>query len=294
MTVAPMAELFSLTQANPCWPVPSSRHGTTARGRSSTPPATRRPGPGAETRRALPPCPCRLRHLLRQSRHGRVVRRLRRRSFSRNRWPFFASTSSIRWACWDPASRPVVGPPAPRARIPACKRINPLLRPPLHRSVLTWPLLYRLGKFSYRHRWLVISLWLAVLVAVGGSAAAFHGTMSNNFRSPARKPSRWRTSSRRNCPHASGGSASIVFDAGDARFSQAGKDAVSAALTKLASLPDVQGTVDPFATQAQLDKAAADIAAGEAEGRRRQGPAGRGRRRNSPRARPSWRPPNSR
>ena len=34
-------------------------------------------------------------------------------------------------------------------------------------------LLYRLGKFSYRHRWLVISLWLAVLLAVGGAAAAF-------------------------------------------------------------------------------------------------------------------------
>lgn len=45
-------------------------------------------------------------------------------------------------------------------------------------------LLYRLGKFSYRHRWLVISLWLVVLVAVGSSAAAFHGTMSNNFQIP--------------------------------------------------------------------------------------------------------------
>ncbi|WCI09477.1 hypothetical protein PJ267_07675 [Arthrobacter sp. OVS8] len=45
-------------------------------------------------------------------------------------------------------------------------------------------LLYRLGKFSYRHRWLVISLWLAVMVAVGGAAAAFHGTLSNNFQIP--------------------------------------------------------------------------------------------------------------
>lgn len=124
-------------------------------------------------------------------------------------------------------------------------------------------LLYRLGKFSYRHRWLVISLWLVVLVAVGGSAAAFHGTMSNNFQIPGTETQQMADKLKKELPSASGGSAGIVFEANDARFTQAGRDAVSAALTKLASLPDVRGTVDPFATQAQLDKAAADVAAGE-------------------------------
>ena len=124
-------------------------------------------------------------------------------------------------------------------------------------------LLYRLGKFSYRHRWLVISLWLAVLVAVGGSAAAFHGTMSNNFQIPGTETQQMADKLRKELPSSSGGSAGIVFEANDARFSQAGREAVSAALTKLKTLPDVQGTVDPFATQAQLDGAAADLAAGE-------------------------------
>ena len=124
-------------------------------------------------------------------------------------------------------------------------------------------LLYRLGKFSYRHRWLVISLWLAVLVAVGGSAAAFHGTMSNNFQIPGTETQQMADKLRKELPSSSGGSAGIVFEANDAKFSQAGKEAVSAALTKLKTLPDVQGTVDPFATQAQLDAAAADLAAGE-------------------------------
>ncbi len=123
--------------------------------------------------------------------------------------------------------------------------------------------LYRLGKFSYRRRWLVISLWLAVLVAVGGSAAAFHGTMSNNFQIPGTETQQMADKLKKELPNASGGSATIVFEARDGQFSQAGKDAVSAALTKLKTLPDVQGTVDPFATQAQLDKAAADLAAGE-------------------------------
>jgi putative drug exporter of the RND superfamily len=125
--------------------------------------------------------------------------------------------------------------------------------------------LYRLGKFSYRRRWLVISIWLAVLVAVGGSAAAFHGTMSNNFTIPGTETQRMADKLKEALPDASGGSASVVFDAGDSGFDQAKKDAVGAALEKLKSIPDVQSTVNPFTTQEQLDKAAGDIGAGEAQ-----------------------------
>ena len=132
--------------------------------------------------------------------------------------------------------------------------------------------LYRLGKFSYRRRWLVISLWLAVLVAVGGSAAAFHGTLSNNFHIPGTETQQMADKLKMVLPSSAGGAAGVVFEANDAQFSQAGKDAVTAALTKLKTLPDVQGTVDPFATQAQLDKAAADLAAG-----REQSAAGKAR-----------------
>ncbi|MFI2565916.1 MMPL family transporter [Paenarthrobacter sp. NPDC018779] len=126
-------------------------------------------------------------------------------------------------------------------------------------------LLYRLGKFSYRRRWLVISLWLAVLVAVGGSAAAFHGTMSNNFTIPGTETQRMADKLKEALPASSGGSASVVFDAGDSGFDQAKKDAVAAALDKLKALPDVQGTVNPFTTQEQLDSAASQIADGEAK-----------------------------
>ncbi|WP_426998685.1 MMPL family transporter [Pseudarthrobacter sp. N5] len=124
-------------------------------------------------------------------------------------------------------------------------------------------LLYRLGKFSYRHRWLVIAAWLAALVAVGGSAAAFHGTMSNNFQIPGTETQQMLDKLKKELPASSGGSAGIVFEANGGIFSKAGKDAVSAALAKLETLPDVQGTVDPFETQAQLDKAATDITDGE-------------------------------
>ncbi|MEO3939564.1 MMPL family transporter [Paenarthrobacter nicotinovorans] len=125
--------------------------------------------------------------------------------------------------------------------------------------------LYRLGKFSYRRRWLVISIWLAVMVAVGGSAAAFHGTMSNNFTIPGTETQQMADKLKEALPDSSGGSASVVFDAGDGGFDQAKKDAVAAALTKLEAMPDIQGTVNPFTTQEQLDTSAGEIAAGEAK-----------------------------
>ncbi|KUM40410.1 MMPL family transporter [Arthrobacter sp. EpRS71] len=125
--------------------------------------------------------------------------------------------------------------------------------------------LYRLGKFSYRRRWLVISIWLAVMVAVGGSAAAFHGTMSNNFTIPGTETQQMADKLKEALPESSGGSASVVFEAGESGFDQAKKDAVAAALTKLQDLPEVQAVVNPFTTQEQVDNGAAGIAAGEAK-----------------------------
>ena len=88
-------------------------------------------------------------------------------------------------------------------------------------------LLYRLGKFSYRRRWLVISLWLAVLVAVGGSAAAFHGTLSNNFQIPGTETQRIADKLKQDLPAASGGSATIVFEAPDGGFTAGSRAAVT-------------------------------------------------------------------
>ncbi|MCU1517332.1 MAG: family transporter [Pseudarthrobacter sp.] len=124
-------------------------------------------------------------------------------------------------------------------------------------------LLYRLGKFSYRHRWLVISLWLAAMLAVGGAAAAFHGTMSNNFQIPGTETQQMADKLRKDLPAASGGSATIVFEAPAGGFTAASRTAVSDALKKLETLPDVRGTVDPFATQEQLDQSGQSITAGE-------------------------------
>ena len=123
--------------------------------------------------------------------------------------------------------------------------------------------LYRLGLFSYRRRWLVVSLWLAVLVAVGGSAAAFHGTLSNNFQIPGTETQRIADKLKEELPSASGGTATIVFAAPDGGFTDSSRAAVADALRKLETIPEVRGTVDPFATQARLDQADTAVADGE-------------------------------
>jgi RND superfamily putative drug exporter len=122
--------------------------------------------------------------------------------------------------------------------------------------------LYRLGKFSYRRRWLVISIWLAALVAVGGSAAAFHGALSNNFQIPGTETQRIADKLKEELPSASGGTATIVFEAPDGGFTPESRAAVTDALQKLESVPNVRGTVDPFATQAQVDQAGQAITDG--------------------------------
>ncbi|TPV51478.1 RND transporter [Pseudarthrobacter phenanthrenivorans] len=123
--------------------------------------------------------------------------------------------------------------------------------------------LYRLGKFSYRRRWLVISLWLAALLAVGGAATAFHGTLSNNFQIPGTETQRIADKLKEELPSASGGTATIVFEAPDGGFTAESRAAVTDALEKLETVPDVRGTVDPFATQAQVDQAEQAITDGE-------------------------------
>ncbi|MFP5310996.1 MAG: MMPL family transporter, partial [Actinomycetes bacterium] len=86
---------------------------------------------------------------------------------------------------------------------------------------------------------------------------------SNNFQIPGTETQRIADKLKAELPSASGGSATIVFEAPDGGFTAESQAAVTDALKKLQALPEVRGTVDPFATQAQVDQAATAITDGE-------------------------------
>jgi RND superfamily putative drug exporter len=123
--------------------------------------------------------------------------------------------------------------------------------------------LYRLGRFAYDRRWLVLSTWIVVLLAVGGSALAFHGALSNTFQIPGTETQRMADKLKADLPSSSGGSASIVFESPDAPFTADQKKGITDALNKIKGLDGVQNATDPFSTQAQLDAAAPQIADGQ-------------------------------
>ncbi|KHL01204.1 MMPL family transporter [Sinomonas humi] len=124
-------------------------------------------------------------------------------------------------------------------------------------------LLYRLGRFAYDRRWLVVSLWFVVLLAVGGSAAAFHGALSNSFQIPGTETQRMLDKLQTDLPSSAGGSATIVFESPNSAFTADQKQGITDALAKIKGLDGVQNVTDPFATQAQLDNATTQLASGQ-------------------------------
>ena len=120
-------------------------------------------------------------------------------------------------------------------------------------------LLSRLGRFSFRRRWWVLSFWIAAVLGTVGAAAAFHGEMTTNFSIPGTESQRVLDELEEALPDAAGGSAAVVFHTPDGTFSAAQEAAVSDALSSLEGLEEVQAAPDPFATRDALEAGATEI-----------------------------------
>ncbi|MDN5887427.1 MAG: MMPL family transporter [Micrococcaceae bacterium] len=116
--------------------------------------------------------------------------------------------------------------------------------------------LYKLGRMAYRRRWAVISAWLVGLLAIGLSAGAFMGTLTNSFSIPGTETQQALDKLKTEMPEFSGGSGSIVYQTSDGqKFTAAQKKAIGQSLDELEGLPDVREASNPFTTQKQLDEA---------------------------------------
>ncbi|MFE0156500.1 MMPL family transporter [Nonomuraea sp. NPDC059007] len=108
-------------------------------------------------------------------------------------------------------------------------------------------LLYRLGRFTARRAWWVITAWVVVLGLAVGAFVAFGGTMSSTMTIPGTPTEQVTDRLKTELPVASGGTGQVVIRAANgARLTDGQRAGVSAALRKVADLDGVDQVADPF------------------------------------------------
>ncbi|GII82155.1 membrane protein [Sphaerisporangium siamense] len=109
-------------------------------------------------------------------------------------------------------------------------------------------LLYRLGRWCFGRRGLVVAIWLLVLGLLGGAAAAFSGATTGEFRMPGTESQRAMDALRDRFPQSGGATGTIVIAAPQgAKLSPAD---VAPVVKKAAAIPGVAAALDPFQVRA--------------------------------------------
>ncbi|WP_432198252.1 MMPL family transporter [Streptomyces sp. bgisy027] len=106
-----------------------------------------------------------------------------------------------------------------------------------------------LARWCYRHRLVVVLLWVAVLAGVGIASTAAGTKASDSFSLPGTESSKALELLRETMPAQSGATATVVWESdGDVRDA-AVEDRMTDTLDKLAELPDVAAITSPYSEQ---------------------------------------------
>jgi putative drug exporter of the RND superfamily len=113
--------------------------------------------------------------------------------------------------------------------------------------------LYRLGRASFRRRWLVTGVWAAVLIMIGIGGVTLSGTLSNAFSIPGTESQQAIDHLKKSFPeaHIGGGTARVVLQAPEGQnfTTPANQAEVTEVVTALRDAPQVAGVTDPYQTQ---------------------------------------------
>ncbi|WP_430645038.1 MMPL family transporter [Agromyces sp. GXS1127] len=141
-------------------------------------------------------------------------------------------------------------------------------------------LLYRLGRFSARRSWTVVTGWIVALALAAGAFLAFGGTLTSSMSIPGTETERVNEQLTDELDGLGGATGTVVFQTEDgSEFTGAQESAIGDLLDGIAELDGVEDVVDPFAAAsdradqerqladgaAQLDDAEAQIEAGTAQ-----------------------------
>src|SRR3546814_6749563 len=104
-----------------------------------------------------------------------------------------------------------------------------------------------LGRFSFRRRWVVLGLWLAVLLGTASAFIGLRGALSDNFTIPGTESQRAVEQLQRNLPAFSGAQTQLVIAAPENRAvtDPAFGPAIEQAVTNLTSIPAVAAAAGP-------------------------------------------------
>jgi len=123
--------------------------------------------------------------------------------------------------------------------------------------------LYLLGQWSAKRALFVLIGWIAVLGLSVGLMLASGAKLSANVSIDGIPSAVVIDQLKKSFASASGGSAQIVFHKTDSSsFSQSETDKITAALNEVSKVAGVSEAINPFTTQAKLDKSRADAASG--------------------------------
>lgn len=124
--------------------------------------------------------------------------------------------------------------------------------------------LYKLGTWSARRAWVVITIWALLLGALGATTATLSQPFTSKMSIPGTEFQTVIDDLQTALPKAAGGSGAVVFSTTDGSpFTAAQQAAISAVVSEWESTPGVETAVDPFTTQADLNDAVTKVADGK-------------------------------
>src|SRR5450755_114351 len=126
--------------------------------------------------------------------------------------------------------------------------------------------LYRIARFAFRRRRLVLAAWLAAAVAAIALAQGSGGKTNDTFTIPGTEAQNAAAVLTARLPAFSGGQSTIVFaaDGGTAKVTDpADRAAIESAMAKLKSIPQVSAVTSPF--QSRLVSPGGQIALGQVQ-----------------------------
>lgn len=105
-----------------------------------------------------------------------------------------------------------------------------------------------LARWCFRHKWLVVLIWVAALVGVGAASNSLGSNYANVFQLPGTESAKVLSLMDKAFPKSSGEADSIVWHTGSGSVRDAAVERrMKAALAKVSALPDVGSVASPYA-----------------------------------------------